>query len=309
MRISVLSSLMFATALSCSAPAADDNNAPSAPLSIDDGDAFLAACKPWDDWEKQAPPFRIYGETFYVGTCGISAVLVAGREGHILIDGGPSNGGPLVAANIEALGFKLSEVKIILHTHEHYDHVGGLAFLQKRSGARIVASELAAPVLSNGETAMDDPQFGMHDPFAPVEVSDIVRDCETITLGKLKLSAVETPGHTPGALSWSWQSCVDNDCKMIVYIDSLSPVSADDYRFSDHPDYLLAYRAGLQKIAATPCDIALTPHPAASGMFERLANENGLIDRDQCRLYADKISAALNQRLATEGEINPATPR
>ena len=271
-----------------------------AQVSFGGGADFLAVCEPWDDWDKPASPFRIYGETYYVGTCGITAILVAGDAGHTLIDGGPNNGGPLVAANIDALGFNIADVKIILHTHEHYDHVGGLAYLQARSGARVVASERAAPVLSSGETAMDDPQFGTHDPFAPVEVRETIRDGEAVTLGKLKLTAIETPGHTPGALSWSWRDCADGGCKTIVYMDSLSPVSADDYRFSDHPEYLAAYRAGLQKLAAAPCDIALTPHPAASGMFERLADANGLIDRDQCRLYAEKISVALDARLEME---------
>jgi metallo-beta-lactamase class B len=272
----------------------------AAQTTVDEGADFLAACDPWDDWDKTAPPFRIYGETYYVGTCGISAILIAGNEGHILIDGGPNNGGPLLAANIEALGFDIEDVEILLHTHEHYDHVGGLADLQARSGARVIASALAAPVLASGETAMDDPQFGTHDPFAPVKVSDTISDGETVALGTLKLTAMETPGHTPGALSWSWRDCADGDCKTIVYMDSLSPISRDDYRFSDHADYVAKFRAALVRLQTIPCDVALTPHPAASAMFERLASNVGLIDDAECRLYATDILALLDKRLEKE---------
>ena len=75
------------------------------------------------------------------------------------------------------------------------------------------------------------------------------------------LTAIATPGHTPGALSWHWGSCDGGVCRPIVYADSLTPVSNDTYRFSDHPAYLAAFRASIAKIAALPCEILLTPHP------------------------------------------------
>ena len=80
------------------------------------------------------------------------------------------------------------------------------------------------------------------------------------------LTAVATPGHTPGALTWHWGSCDGGVCRQIVYADSLTPVSRDNYRFSDHPAYLAAYRASIAKVAALDCDILLTPHPSASNM-------------------------------------------
>lgn len=78
-------------------------------------------------------------------------------------------------------------------------------------------------------------------------------------LGKLKLAPIATPGHTPGALTWQWQSCEDNHCLSLVYADSLSPLSSDDYRFIDDPTYVGAYHAGLDKLAALGCAILLTP--------------------------------------------------
>ncbi|HEU4650895.1 MAG TPA: MBL fold metallo-hydrolase, partial [Croceibacterium sp.] len=141
---------------------------PTAPA--DNGSQWAERCKDWDDWDKPAPPFRIWGNTYYVGTCGISAILVTGTDGHVLIDGGPANAAPLIAANIEALGFKLSDVKILLHSHEHHDHVGGLAELQRLTGARLLASPAAAAALASGAPTAEDPQVGEHATFPAARV-------------------------------------------------------------------------------------------------------------------------------------------
>jgi metallo-beta-lactamase class B len=140
----------------------------------------------------------------------------------------------------------------------------------------------------------------MHHPFAPVDVSGTVNDGETISLGNIEATAMATPGHTPGALSWTWQDCEDDDCKTLVYMDSLSPISSKSYRFSDHPDYVTSFKSALARLAVIPCDIALTPHPAASAIFERIASEKGLIDDQECKLYVDDISIALDRKLASE---------
>jgi metallo-beta-lactamase class B len=89
-------------------------------------------------------------------------------------------------------------------------------------------------------------------------------------------------------------------CRTIVYADSLTPVSRDDYRFSDHPAYLAAYRASIARIAASPCEILLTPHPSASGMRDRLALGKPLLDPDGCKTYAAALTKQLDQRLAKE---------
>jgi metallo-beta-lactamase class B len=263
------------------------------------GPAFAAVCKDWDDWDTPAPPVRIHGNTYLVGTCGISAILIAGSDGHILIDGGTELGAGIVARNIRRLGFRVEDVKILLHSHEHFDHVGGIGRLQQVSGALLMASPAAAAVFQTGAAGPGDPQAGMHKPFASARVDRILRDGETVRLGNLGLVAVATPGHTPGALSWHWGSCDGGICRRIVYADSLSPISRDDYRFSDHVAYVEAYRAGLSKLAALECDILLTPHPSASGMVARLGRAS-MEDRDACRDFATSVGEALDERLAKE---------
>jgi metallo-beta-lactamase class B len=272
---------------------------PVAPIETA-GPAFDAACDDNDDWNEPAPPVRIHGNTYLVGTCGISAILITGMDGHVLIDSGTEKGADLVAANIRRLGFRLQDVKYLLHSHEHIDHVGGMARLQQLTGARLLSSPAAAAVFGTGAPGPGDPQAGMHPPFRAARVDGTIDDGGTVRLGNLALTAVATPGHTPGALSWHWGSCDGAVCRRIVYADSLSPLSRDDYRFSDHPDYLQAYRAGIAKVRALPCDIVLTPHPSASAMIGRMAGRAPLAGENGCRDYADSVDKRLDERIARE---------
>lgn len=264
------------------------------------GPAWVAQCGGSDDWNKPAPPVRIHGNTYLVGTCGISAILVTGRDGHVLIDGGTERGGDLIAANISALGFKLRDVRYLLHSHEHFDHVGGTARVQQLTGAQLITSEPARRVLETGADNPDDPQAGMHKPFRAATVHRVIRDGGQVRTGNLLLTAMTTPGHTLGALSWRWESCDGGVCRTMVYADSLSPVSRDDYRFSAHPEALAAFRASIAKIAANRCEILLTPHPSASAMAERMTGKQPLFDPAGCRTYAAAKTKQLDERLAKE---------
>ncbi len=272
-------------------------------VAVNSENQWASKCKKWDEWDKKGPPFRVYANTFYVGTCGIAAILITGKKGHILIDGGTEKGADLIAANIVALGFDLADVRILLHSHEHFDHAGGLAALQQKSGAKLLASPEAAPVLSSGKSAPSDPQYGMHDPFPGARVDGIVADGDTVQLGELSLVAIATPGHTAGALSWQWQSCDNDRCETIVYADSLSPVSAKAYRFSEHPAYVKAYKESIQKLSQLDCTLLLSPHPSASKMRERLL-QNELSDPGACKKYAAAIQSRLDHRLKAEGVQN-----
>jgi metallo-beta-lactamase class B len=264
------------------------------------GPAFDAACDDNDDWDKPAPPVRVHANSYLVGTCGISAILVTGSEGHILIDSGTEAGAELVARNIRRLGFRLTDIKYLLHSHEHFDHVGGIARLQQLTGAQLVASQAAAAVFATGTAGPGDPQAGMHPPFPAARVGRTIRDGETVRLLDLSLTAIATPGHTPGALSWRWVSCDGGVCRKLVYADSLTPVSRDDYRFSDHPAALAAFRASIARIAALDCEILLTPHPSASDMVDRLAGRAPLENRNACRDYAAELTKRLDARLTKE---------
>ena len=121
-----------------------------------------------------------------------------------------------------------------------------------------------------------------------------------VLLGNIRMFAMTTPGHTPGATSWRWESCDGGVCRTMVYADSLSPVSRDDYRFSDHPDTVAAFRASIAKVAESPCEILLTPHPSASAMRDRMIGKQPLFDAEGCRDYAARLTKNLDERLAKE---------
>jgi len=288
--------LPFALFLSGCAPAA----LPSAETrSAFTPQQWAAACPADAGWDEPGPPFRIHGNSWYVGTCGIAAVLITSNDGHVLIDSGTVAGAEFVAANIRRLGFRLKDVKLLLMSHEHHDHTGGMAALKAATGARLIASSAAAPVMTSGTAAPDDPQFGMNPAFAPVAVDEVLGADGRVEFGTLFMHAIATPGHTPGALSWQWRSCDNTDCRTLVFADSLSAFSSDTYRFSDHPAYVVAFREGLARLASLECDMLLTPHPSASNLHARAAT--GLReDGTGCASYSHTRLAQLEARLAKE---------
>ena len=268
------------------------------------GASFSESCEDWDEWDKAAPPFRILGDSWYVGTCGIAAILVASPQGHVLIDSGTEAGGELILANLRRIGVDPEDVRYILASHEHFDHVGGHAILAKATGAQIIASPLAAPVLESGMVSDEDPQADAdHPAMTPVKVARMIQDGETLTLGDIAITAHATPGHTPGAMSYTWTACASDDeppaCRRIAYVDSLSPVSADNYRFSDHPQTIAAFRTSISKVSQLPCDELLTPHPSASSLIEKL-RDGTLGSPGQCQRYAAALTSALDKRLSKE---------
>lgn len=261
---------------------------------------FLAACQGKDGWSDPAPPVKVFANVYYVGTCGITALLVASDQGHVLLDAGTAEAAPQVAANIRALGFKLEDVEWIVSSHEHFDHAGGLAELKRLTGARFAASPLAAAALERGTPDWRDPQLGSIRDFAAVKVDRIMRDGEHLTLGPLDLTMHTTPGHAPGSTSWTWRSCEGSACRDMTYIDSVSAVSSDTYKFSQQRVYVDAFARSLGKIAGLPCEVLITPHPSASGLFDRLAGKKPLADADACFNYALAGQATLEQRLKDE---------
>jgi len=274
---------------------------PRAPIQSA-GPLWAATCAGSDDWNKPAPAVRIHGNTYLVGSCGISSILIVGDQGDILIDGGTEQDADLIAANIRSLGFRVEDVRFILNSHEHPDHIGGVAQLQRMSGATIVTSAAAANVFKTGLANADDPQAGTFKSVPTATVGRIVGDNEEVRLGNLMVKAMTTPGHTSGALSWRWVSCDGGVCRTIVYSDSLSPVSAPNYKFGDHPAYVAAYRASIAKLAASPCEILLTPHPGQSDMPQRFALGKPLLDENGCKVYAAALTKALDERLAKEAQ-------
>jgi metallo-beta-lactamase class B len=291
-RLSMLAPVLLAAC----APAGAQSDLPAGPPVTE----ILDQCEGKDGWSDPAPPVRIFGNIYDVGTCGIVALLIAGPEGHVLLDGATAEAAPLIAANIEALGFRLGDVEWIGTSHVHLDHVGGVAELQRQTGAKLAARAEARRQLETGVLDPADPQAGLHEPFPGARVDRVMAHGEELVVGPLRLTIHATPGHALGSTSWSWRSCEGEACHTVAFADSVSAVSSDAYRFSDHPDYVAMFRRGMDAVEAIGCDLVITPHPSASTLYERLAGDAPLADADACRNYAEFGRQNLATRLARE---------
>lgn len=266
-------------------------------------------CSSCADWNKPVAPFNIYANAYYVGTAGLSAILVTGPQGHILLDGALPQSAPLIQKNIETLGFKMQDVKLILNSHAHFDHAGGLAALQRASGAIVAHSPHGAQVLRDGTPGTDDPQYDPNDRFYISKVAQVkeVKDGETLSVGPLRFTVHHTPGHTPGGTTWTWQSCEAGTCLDMVYADSLTPVSTDGFYYSGgagYPERASSFRATIAKVASLKCDIVIAAHPSATDAFAKAAAKtaqaNPFIDPEGCRKLAAGASRNLDARLQKE---------
>jgi len=268
---------------------------------------LLSSCAADPAWNQPQKAFRIYGNTYYVGTHGLSSVLITSPAGHVLIDGALAESVPLIVANIRSLGFRLEDIKLIVNSHVHFDHAGGIAELQKLTGAHVAASKWSADVMKQGAVPRDDPQFGTITPIARVARVETFKDGDALIAGAVTVTAHLTPGHTPGGTSWTWRSCEGARCLDLVYADSLSPVSADGFLFTsskEYPHALDDFEQSFSFLNTTPCDILITPHPEASNLWQRLeqrnSNPDALIDRNACRALAEDFRERLTRRLAAE---------
>jgi metallo-beta-lactamase class B len=217
-----------------------------------------------------------------------------------------------IDAHIRALGFKTEDIRLILNSHAHFDHAGGIAAIQRLSGATVATSPSGARALESGEPSPDDPQvaFGRaSNAFPRVQHVRAVADGEILRVGSLAITAHWTPGHTPGSTTWTWRSCEGTRCLDVVYADSLNAVSAPGFKFTGdatHPSRVDAFRKSIATVAALPCDVLLSVHPEFSNTADKLkrraagATENPFIDPSGCRTYAAKASRALDRRIAEE---------
>lgn len=261
------------------------------------------------DWDAPQEPFALFGNSYYVGPHGVASVLITSKEGHILIDGGSDKSPTQIVAHIRQLGFKPEDIRFILVSHEHIDHAGGIAELQRLSNAEVLAGAAAVPVLRSGEAGRNDPQYGGLPKMAPIARVRALRDGEVVKLGPLAVTMHATPGHTQGGASWTWQSREGARTANMVYADSLNAYGSKSFRYSGDaawPSARADVERSIGKVAALPCDVLVSAHPEVSDLWTRYARRAQLgsaafIDTNACRAYAGNARTRLQQRLAEEG--------
>ncbi|MNU40718.1 subclass B3 metallo-beta-lactamase [uncultured Brevundimonas sp.] len=258
------------------------------------------------DWEKPQAPLKLYGDTYFVGTGGISLVLIDTGDGLILIDGALPQTVAATEASIRQLGFKVEDIRYILNTEAHYDHSGGLAALARDSGAEVITSPIGAAALRTGQADAHDPQAASVRAHPPVPNARGIGDGETVRLGHTAVKAVFTPGHTPGSVSWTWKSCEGEACVDVVFASSLNAVASGTFTYRAHPDATAALRASIDRMEALPCDLLISAHPDNSGGDVKIAAlqagaaPNPFLDPSACRAYAERARDRLQARLDRE---------
>ena len=254
-----------------------------------------APCEACEEWNRPQVPYQIFANTYYVGPRGLSAILITSDQGHVLIDGALPESAAAIAASVRELGFKVEDIRIILNSHVHFDHAGGIAELQRLSGAAVRATAWSASVLKSGTVPRSDPQFGIVPPIAPVQNVEVISGGDAVRVGLLALTALATPGHTPGGTSWAWRSCEDTTCIDFIYADSLTAVSADGFLFTrsrDYPNAVADFENSFRTLESAKCGMLLTPHPEASRSW--------MNDPAACRKYVEAARERLRKRVAEE---------
>jgi metallo-beta-lactamase class B len=251
---------------------------------------------------KPVEPFKLIGNIYYVGASDVTSFLITTPQGLILLDGGFAETAPMIQKNIEKLGFKVSDVHILLNSHAHLDHAGGLAALKQLSGAKMVASAGDKPMLENG--GHDDPQFGNSLVFPPVQVDQVIGDTETIELGNVVLHAVLTPGHTPGCTTWTMQVHEGSKTYDVVFL--CSTTAPDPYRLVNnkaYPQIVTDYVHTFARLGALPCDVFLAPHGSLFHLQEKVDRLNAgsvlnpFIDPPEYQRFLAESEKAFRQKL------------
>jgi metallo-beta-lactamase class B len=184
-----------------------------------------------DAWTTPFPGHRVIGDLYAVGTYDLGVFLIAGSDGHILLNTGLEDSTPLIRDNVEALGFRLEDIEILLCMQSHWDHAAALAEMKDITGAPVWTTAADAPVLEDG--GYSDPHFGGKQTFKPVSVDKIITHGEIIEIGETSLQVHEHPGHTQGSSSYSMR-IVEGDREYDVVIANMATVNAGKRLVVDH---------------------------------------------------------------------------
>jgi metallo-beta-lactamase class B len=254
-------------------------------------------------WNAPTEPFRVIGNVYYVGTAGLASYLVTGPSGHVLIDTVMPEATSQIKANVEKLGFKVADIKLLLNTHAHIDHTGGFAELKQETGAELVAGEPDKPLLEAGHYPGAESETALQFPAAKVDRA--VKDGEVVTLGPIRITAHATPGHSPGCTTWTMnveeagrEHGVIFFCSATVALNRLEPNPT-------YPGIVQDYERTFATAPAIPGDVLLAPHPEMYGMPAKRAQiasgaPNPFVVAGEFQTYLAKLKSDFDAALAKQ---------
>jgi metallo-beta-lactamase class B len=246
-------------------------------------------------WNQPVPPFRIAGQLYYVGMSQVTSLLITTKEGHILIDGGFAESAPVILENVRKLGFRPEDIRILLSTHAHFDHAGGLAEIKAKTKARLYSGTEDSVLLARG--GRQDFAFGDSLTFPPVSADVVVKDSDEVVLGDAVIRAVSTPGHTKGCTAWSFT--VRENAKLLKVV-MIGGMSAPDYQLvvnKNYPQIAADFETTFRKLKGLECDIPLEGHGFFFGLEEKAAGKRSFVDPEGYCASVAKAETAFHTEL------------
>ena len=255
-------------------------------------------------WNKPVEPFRIARNVYYVGAADLSSYLITTPSGHILLDSGMLETVPQIKANIAKLGFKIEDVRALIISHAHYDHVGGIAELKRLTKAKLYVSEEDAKLLARG--GKGDPNFADRFPFEPATADKTFKDGWDLRHGGTTMTAISTPGHTKGCTSWT---TTVNEGRLDLNAVFVCSVTAPGYTLvgnKQHPEIVSDYESTFRRLKALKVDLFLSSHASAFQMAEKLERKkadpkvNPFIDPKGYLEMLDRTESQFRKLLASQ---------
>lgn len=244
---------------------------------------------PADDppsWTEPVEPFRIAGNIYYVGTAELASFLITSDKGHILLDVPMEANVPVIVRSIETLGFDPDDIEIIINSHAHYDHAGGIHAMKQLTGARVLLSAPDAELAARG--GIGDFAFGDRFAYTPAVADEIVREGSRVSAGETTLTAIMTPGHTRGGTTWTTEVEEDGNRLRVVFANSMTAPTYKLVGNELYPAIMDDFRQSFARLRALEADVFLAPHASFFNLKKK-----SFVDRDALRRYVDRLEAAV----------------
>ena len=259
-----------------------------------------------EEWLKPYEPFRIAGNLYYVGTYDLACYLITTTKGNVLINTGTAASETQIKDNIETLGFNFSDIKILLITHAHYDHVGAMAAIKKQTGAQLMVDAEDTAVLADG--GKSDYELGKYGiTFQPVKADRLLHDGDTIQLGDVQLVILHHPGHTKGSCSFLF-TVKDEQRSYRVLIANM-PTIITDKRFADitaYPNIAKDYAYTLRALRNISFNLWLSSHASQFNLHEKhkpgdTYNPSAFIDRQGYDTALRELQQQYDEKMQKDG--------
>jgi metallo-beta-lactamase class B len=249
-------------------------------------------------WTTPVEPVRIAGNLYYVGTEELGSYLLAGEDGLVLLDVPMDENAALVLNNIEKLGFAPKDVRYLLASHAHLDHIGGFAAVKAKTGAKVAMTAEDADLAARG--GKGDFAFGDRLAYPPVETDRILGDGDVIRVGRIAMTAIHTPGHTRGCTTW--RTTVEENGRPLDVV-FLCSVTAPGYRLvgnAAYPEILDHYRATFAKLRRLDPDVFLANHAGFFDLEAKRTKKRPWVGRGELAAHLDRAWAQLEKQIAAQ---------